>query len=178
MSKRFGRNQKRAMRKQMAELENKVQHLRSITSKQRSEKRVFISKLLKARRTLELVAEVLGPNFVGLEPPTIEVSHIPDYWNIPKLDTIRSYDWQLMDHVAQEINLIETNRLTIVDRPFMEGVSIRLTTKEGDIAFGLSQELWHKLNDKTLGEVLHREISHILTKSLINRRNNKRDNRE
>ena len=76
MSKRFGRNQKRKLIADRDGLAAQLKH---------EAERVSLLQYSMRRNadTVNLVAEILGPNFCGLPAQTIPVGHIPESYRVP-----------------------------------------------------------------------------------------------
>lgn len=85
MSRRYGRNQKRRARAEIAKLEQRATELQTGMAMDRALMRSQTEKLNAQAARLKFVANVLGTNFIGLEPALWKFrdEHRPDYFRCP-----------------------------------------------------------------------------------------------
>lgn len=85
MSRRYGRNQKRRARAEIAKLEQKAANLQTGMEMDRALIRHQSQKIEEHREQLNFVASILGTNFIGLKPALWKFSdkHRLDYFRCP-----------------------------------------------------------------------------------------------
>lgn len=166
MSRRFGRNQKRAMRSALAELGKKLEH---------SQKNVesLHQQMHTNEMCLRLVARILGDDFVGLEPRTIQMDTLDrPYFHPPRMDPQRliscMHPGQLADAVAYSVLEIEPNRARVAY--YEEQIRFRFITPAGDVSYGMSRQAWDRMPKDEQEHMLRGEIAHSMANHLIKSR--------
>lgn len=160
MSRRFGRNQKRAMRTQIRDLQREV-HLRNIRN-------LDLSRDLTAANTvIERTYQVLGAHFVTLPVKTREVEEIVERYQVSIFQPDRSH---LIQHkVMQSLNLIdvETHQSSVRADELRGTIHMRYRSVSGDVAYGLSDHAWRKLPESHLVDLIKNQIAPDMAKLLI-----------
>ena len=161
MGRRFGRNQKRAMR----------QHIRLaelvIASRDKTVSRLETD-LKQANITIERTAQVLGDHFVTLPVKTAEVDEILDRFKVSifqhnRLDSLQRAVYQAVDYV-------DTHQASVrIDE--LQGTNhMRYRSISGDVAYALSSHTWRKLSEGHLIELLSKEIAPEMARHLVRER--------
>lgn len=166
MSRRFGRNQKRAMRTQIRNLQREV-HLRNI-------KNLDLSRNLDAANTVvERTYQVLGEHFITLPVKTHEVEDILEHYQVSIFQPVRSH---LIQHkVMESLDLIdiETHELSVRADELRGTVHMRYRSISGDVAYGLSDHAWRKIPEAYLVDLIKNQIAPEMAKILIREQKNR-----
>jgi len=142
MSRRFGRNQKRAMRSALVEFGKQLEYTQNTVNSLRQQ-------MYSNEQALRLVASILGDDFVGLEPRTIKVDSLdrPYYPFQPRssMDKFNAFadPGDLADAVACSVLEIEPNRAKVVY--YEEQIRFHLMTPAGEAAYGMSRQAWERM---------------------------------
>jgi len=85
VSRRYGRNQKRRARAEIAQREQTITNLQTGMAMDRALLRSQTQRIEELRGQLKDVASILGTNFIGLKPALWKFSdkHRPDYFRCP-----------------------------------------------------------------------------------------------
>ncbi len=166
MSRRFGRNQKRAMRNQI-QLQEKLleQHMEHISSLNHD--------LRQANEVINLTAEVLGEHFVTLPVQTAEVKEIRERYEYPKRQTSR-YSFGDMNPVISAVQYslcyIDTYQADARIDELSGAMHMRYKSISGNVAYGVSEEAWRRLPEKLLVTKFVDEISLDMAVHLVRER--------
>jgi hypothetical protein len=156
MSKRFGRNQRRAMREAMDSQSEQL----AFMQRQRDG---AIANQRQMREALNRVARVLGPHFFGLPAVRQVVGRIEREYRIPQaqvLNFLQPNDMAgLVEHSVTVLQSMEMRGT--VDK-LRGAVHMRLYSQAGDVAYGISDSA---LACATIDD-LTPEIAHILAAEL------------
>lgn len=140
MSKRFGRNQKRAMREA---LESKTSSLEDM----RKQRDNVIANQRPMREALARVARVLGPHFFGL--PTVQrmVRIITETYRVD-MDHAVSFaaPGDLAAMVQTAVSHLDTVQCKTAVDDLRRQTHIRLSTPTGDMAYAISEEALAQTN--------------------------------
>lgn len=166
MARRFGRNQKRAMRNQM-QLQEKLleQHIGYISSLNHD--------LRQANEVINLTAEVLGEHFATLPVQTAEVKEIRERYEYPKRQTSR-YSFGDMNPVISAVQYslcyIDTYQADARIDELSGAMHMRYKSISGNVAYGVSEEAWRRLPEKLLVTKFVDEISLDMAVHLVRER--------
>ena len=142
MSKRFGRNQKRAMRAKMIELERAVELLKL-------EAEMVRSQLRNANAIIKRTAQVLGDHFVTLPLKTQELTGIPNRFKVsifePHLHRYAEINEAVLD--ALEYINMDTHQTFVRIDELRGMVHMRCRSIGGDVAYALSDQAYRKLSE-------------------------------
>jgi hypothetical protein len=164
MTKRFGRNQKRAMRAEQERLTNQVDHWKK-------EKRLADQLGQANRETLRDVSRILGQHFIGLPPVVRMVTHMQHNYRIPEMQLPqlleRAPDPTQQEMVAELLHIIECQPMklrTQID-DIRRQIHFRLRTPDGELGYALSDQAWAEMrNDRRvveyLAEMVASELAH------------------
>ncbi len=160
MSRRFGRNQKRAMREhiRLAEL--------VIASRDKTVWQLE-QDLKEANTVIERTSQVLGDHFVTLPIKTSEVEEILQRFQVSIFQPGRSR--AISSAVMQALALIDidTYRASLRVDELRGTVHMRYQSISGDVAYGLSEHTWRKLSEGHLIELLKQQIVPAMAYHLI-----------
>lgn len=160
MGKRFGRNQKRAMREQL--------HLAKLVIASRDKTVCNLEADLKQANTvIERTSQVLGDHFVTLPIKTHEVEEILERFKVSIFQPNRSYT--INSAVMQALDLIDidTYRASLSVDELRGTIHMRYQSISGDVAYGLSEHTWRKLSEGHLIELLKQQIAPAMAYHLI-----------
>lgn len=156
MSKRFGRNQKRAMREA---LDNQAQQL-AFMQRQRDG---AIANQRPLRDALNRVARVLGPHFFGLPAVSQVVSRIEREYRIPRVQAIKLVPADDMAALVDyAITTLECTKIGSNMDHFRGMMHLRLQTSAGDLSYGISDSALQCASIEDLTP----EIAHMLAAEL------------
>lgn len=165
MSKRFGRNQKRAMRAKMIELERAVELLKL-------EAEMVRSQLRNANAIIERTAQVLGDHFVTLPLKTQELTGIPNRFRVsifkPHLHRYAEINEAVLD--ALEYINMDTHQTFVRIDELRGMVHMRCRSIGGDVAYALSDQAYRKLSEAHLVDLISQQIAPEMAKQLIRER--------
>jgi hypothetical protein len=142
MSKRFGRNQRRALREEVNKYVTAHEIDRALLGRQRQQ----IETLTAAMRT---VAGELGERFFGLPPVRRAVDRVFDIYRLPKpiaTETLMFIDGDelcsLVEHAVYNLSMVTAS----VERDRITGrVHIMLDTPDGKRFYAVSASAWESL---------------------------------
>jgi hypothetical protein len=174
MSKRFGRNQKRSMRKEIDKLAGRNADLECGINLAHGLSQSIRRDLDDARQTIREVAYVLGDTFIGLPVQSRSVSQLMGRYRIASHQSINSFDLPINDpRAAMEmthvmIGELQCNRLKTT-RDHMRGmIHIRYVTPQGNCEYAISEQAWRSAPTELLKKELTRDIAHQMAHLLIN----------
>lgn len=163
MSKRFGRNQKRAMREQIRTneqwIETKNQTILELKSM-----------LNEANTVIERTSQVLGDHFVTLPVKPVEVEEVLERFQVSIFQPCRSY--AINSAVMQALNLIDidTYRASLRVDELRGTVQMRYESISGVVGYGLPDHAWRKLSEAHLVELVKNQIAPEMAKHLVRER--------
>lgn len=142
MSKRFGRNQRRALREEVEKYVKAHEMDRALLGRQRQQ----IETLTAAMRT---VANELGQHFFGLPPVQRDVNRVFDIYRLPKpiaAETLMFIEGAelcaLVEHAVYNLSVMTAS----VERDRITGsVHIMLETPDGKRFYAVSESAWDSL---------------------------------
>lgn len=164
MSRRFGRNQKRAMRAKIAGLE-------FMADLRQQEVAKLSSDLRDANTVVERTAQVLGDHFATLPAQTREVKEMQSSFQVSIFQPNRSYSIQgAVMHAlsAMEIDVYQAS-LHVDDLRNM--IHLRYASESGQVGYGLSQQAWLRLREGELKEMIQKQIAPEMARLLARGRN-------
>lgn len=143
MSRRFGRQQKRKMRAEVAKLQRYVDYWETEARELTTMVRTLRTEAATMRNALELTANVLGPNFVGLPVAEMNVSHIDRRFSMFPYE--RAIDFGVM---ASNADLAHALTYSVIEldthKPSVEldrlraMMHVRLVTPSGEDAYAVN----------------------------------------
>lgn len=162
MSKRFGRNQKRAMR----EANN---HLAEMVAKGKDREAFLQQQAAQNQRAVEMTAQILGEHFAGLPPKTFQVGEIFEGMRLPPSSHAR-FSTPEANHIPRRVMdmLILLVRSQGARRDELTRcVHFRFVTPAGDLAYGMSEDAYRRMPDDWFVERLPREIAREIADEVI-----------
>lgn len=155
MSKRFGRNQKRALTAEIARLEQAATMANGLVAHQRST-------IDRQDESLRRVAGLLGPYFIGLPAKTARASAIPRKWQIPSIDTLAT-----AATVGEQIQTLRVHSLELIEaRSFVDKLSdrvhIKVETPLGAVAYGFTESCFDGMPPSEAAHYLGQKMAQCL----------------
>ena len=136
MSKRYGRNQKRAAREKIVELQRALDMQRGIAVYTRN-------KMDNYEATINRVAKVLGPNFYGLPAVKREVDVVRQNYRMPSADSASAFMMMQPDMKADLVRYAVNNldvMLCTSDMDYLrDTVHLMLHGRDGKIGYAISR---------------------------------------
>ncbi len=166
MARRFGRNQKRAMRNKIQNQEKLLEHHIEIISSLNGDVR-------QANEVINLTAEVLGKHFAALPVQTMEVKEIRERYEYPKRQTSRfcfGDSSAAMNFVQHALCYIDTYQADAKIDELSGAMHMRYKSISGNVAYGVSEEAWRRLPEKLLVTKFVDEISLDMAVHLVRER--------
>lgn len=163
MSRRFGRNQKRAMRSALEKMDRQLCKQIDVVSSLRNQ-------MQNNEEALRLVASILGNDFVGLEPRTLHVDRLDrQHYQPPRMPLERLMDLagpgELADAVACSVLEIEPNLARVAY--YEEQIRFEFVTPGGDVTYGMSRQAWERMPSADQERMLRGEIAASMANHLI-----------
>lgn len=161
MSKRFGRNQKRAMRAQIRAAE-KIIEIKTQSIKD-------IRRHLDAANTIiERTSQVLGDHFVTLPVKTREVEEILNRFQVSifpdRAGILRSV--KINQAVDYALFYIDTHQASVRFDELQQTIHMRYSCINGDVAYALSPMAWKKLSHAHLENLIAQQVAPEMAKLL------------
>ena len=149
MGKRFGRNQKRAMREVVAALHESNSNLNEGLLMQQGISDHQRRKIETMRESLDDVARELGPYFYGLPPVKRRMDEYQDRYRLPaqiKASDLMFRDTDEISHLvsyaAHELSLVKAD---VERNQFTGSVHVELETPSGKRCYALSASAWESM---------------------------------
>lgn len=170
MARRFGRNQKRAMRNQftsqLTELRNQYDELKKIVAC----KNRIIHTLTK---TVDLTAEILGEHFAGLPVKTVEVNDLLERYEYAVRQPACSWANEIDPRaifVDQALCHIDTYQADARLDEITGNMHMRYKSISGIVAYGISNSTWNTLSEKRLVDMFTEQIANEMAVHLVRER--------
>lgn len=164
MSRRFGRNQKRAMRAKIADLECLTELQDKKIADLQNDNRL-------ANKVIERTAQVLGDHFATLPVKTFEVKEMLCNFQVSIFRPNREYHIQRA--VMDALNTVDVDvyraRLHVDELRSM--IHLRYESESGQVGYGLSQQAWSRLREGQIQEMLEKQIAPEMARLLARGRN-------
>lgn len=160
MSRRFGRNQKRAMRAKIADLEY-VSELQNITIAR------LKMQLNEADTVIERTAQVLGDHFATLPVKTHYVKDMLDRFQISIFEPERS--WSMRAAVMRSLTTLEIEpyQASLHVDELRSMIHLRYASESGQVGYGLSDQAWKNMRTGHLVELLEKQIASQMATLLV-----------
>lgn len=167
MSRRFGRQQKRKMRAQIAELERANARIQEAYDLNVALTRDFSSKLNEMRGTFNNLEGVLGPYFIGLPPKVVSVREIHDVYQMPELSRAPTKAWDSCDlnDIEAKVYALENTMLKAEYRTMLGCMHVRLRGPAGDFAYSTTREALMRMPKNMLLSRLAQEFALAMANS-------------
>jgi len=148
MSKRYGRNQKRAARKQIEELRHGIDMANGLASHIRH-------KLDEARQIVADCTRVVGNNFIAMPPDSVEVrslDRLMPSWRFAATKPLPSFG--SIDDIAEMAHFID-----------IAGDVLRLNTGNSDI--DMAKHIKFTLGNKCVGYAITQQAMQLMPKDML-----------
>lgn len=163
MGKRFGRNQKRAMRSQ-------IQNQAELIKRNEYAFNSLNADLHEANNIINFTAEVLGQHFVSLPVKTKEVKEILSHYEyyIERPIGIGA-DWHrpIRSFVDTALSRIDVYHAEVEADELRGMIQMRYTSRCGAVGYGLSQHAWRNLSENQLIELVKAQIAPKMATLLV-----------
>lgn len=169
MTKRYGRNQRRQHRAELAEAQKLNAHLHSTIA------------LLRATGernadAVRMTAEILGQHFAALPGEVTHlVEQIPESIRLPGYMRFRGYvASDIAPSLQHTLYMLETNSTELRLDELQGVVRVAFRTPAGDFAYAMSLAAWERYPDWALREQVAREIAECIAHQVVKARNVRR----
>lgn len=165
MSKRFGRNQKRAMREQIKILERSVLCKNEKINELRTD-------LYASSVVIERTKQVLGDHFVTLPVQTTEVEDMLRRFKVSIFSPTEVSYSKTNSAVLDALDYIEldTHQASVHADELRGMIHMHYRSISGEVAYSLSDNAWRKLSESHLVELLKQRIAPEMAQHLIRER--------
>lgn len=174
MSKRFGRNQKRAMRLQLQQKDNLIE-------KQVESMQLLKNDLSHANHVINLTADILGEYFVSLPVKTTEVEEIQERYQFCLKRPHHEFNY---DRVSMKMNMLEytldyldTYQASTYTDELRSMIHLRYRSINGEVAYGFTDKAWTMLSEHHLVPLKTKFIAEEMAKHLTKERKTKGNSR-
>lgn len=170
MSKRFGRNQKRALRLANNELAEMV-------ARGKDREAELLRAMADNQHTVEMVAQILGENFAGLPPKTVVVDEIHSPMLMPnRAQRFMTTPPDLSRHVTAAEYVHDQLMLLVrgdgARRSHLEmATHFRFETPAGALAYAMSDDAYRHMPDAWFLDILPKEIARDVAMEIVKIRN-------
>ena len=167
MSKRFGRNQKRAMRQQINAAQEQSEKFEHAHQMSLGLQKYTSARLEEAASTLRLVAEILGKNFVALEPEQINVyGHSVPMPRPQPRNIQRMHSTEIIESVTESLLNFKLCEFKAELDALRENIHFRYITPAGDVGYAINAQEWLKMPRRVRIEFAQREIARDMAHNL------------
>ena len=167
MSKRFGRNQKRAMRNKIQNQEKLLEHHIEIISSLNGDVR-------QANEIINRTADILGEHFASLPVKTKEVEEIQNRYQYAVHKPVvfgRDYNQDpTMAFVDNTLGYIETHESRLSVDELRHTIHMRYISESGHVGYGLSEKAWRSISEKQLVNLIKEQIAIEMATHLVRHR--------
>lgn len=174
MGKRFGRNQKRAMRLQLQQKDDLI-------AKKVESMRLLKNELGHANHVINLTADILGEHFVSLPVKTTEVEEIQERYQYCLKRPHHEFNY---DNAAMKMNMLEytldyldTYQASAYTDELRSMIHMRYKSINGKVAYGLTDKAWTMLSEHHLVPLKTKFIAEEMAKLLVKERKAKGNSR-
>lgn len=179
MAKRFGRNQKKAMRKQLESLRIECNHKMVNMAAQHSNiLRNKTEEIERLTSTVDLTARILGEHFIALPVKYKDVKELLSYYEYhkqqPRSSALYGNTSRLTSFVDLALGYIEVYQAETHIDELSSAMHMRYSSRSGRVGYGLSQDVWCKLSDDQLIKLLQEQIAVDMAKLLVQERRNRK----
>lgn len=175
MAKRFGRNQKRAMREKMKQMQHDFNNkMISVTIQNNELSKLQNQKIKDLAHIVDLTAEILGNHFVALPPKNRKVKELQDYYNLDILPYHRTWEYKntekLTRYVEDSLVQLETFRADLRIEELQRMVHMRYSSANSHVAYAISEDVFHRMPAARLEDALLKEIAFGLSRKITSMR--------
>lgn len=166
MARRFGRNQKRAFRNQIALQEKLLEKHIGIIAERNGE-------LHKANEIINLTAEILGDHFISLPVQTSEVKEIQHHYQFAVKNSSRYWANDVkLAFVEQALCHLETYQADAHIDELSGAMHMAFHSVSGKTAYAISDIAWRKLSEQQLIGLVQLEVANKMAKKVVQARKN------
>lgn len=164
MSKRFGRNQKRALRQ-------KIQEQEQIIERKSQEIEYLNLNMNEANSIIEYTAYVLGSQFISLPVQTTEVNELLSefkYMAHPPFGMWYDRNPQsARSTVFGVLSYMETHQADAWMDNFRDLIHLRYKSKTGEVGYSISGHAWKRLPEDQLIKLIQTDIANEMATKLV-----------
>lgn len=167
MSRRFGRQQKRKMRAQIAELESQLAQSQGWVNHHKEAADLLRSRNYKLERAINLTARVLGDRFIALPPQEIPVRSVEPYFRVPMAP---QFVPEFLTHASPEeychrIQDLKTTMVSAELDQFRSCIHVALRTPAGEYRYATTLEALATMPEPYLIEHLAEQFAKTIATS-------------
>ena len=175
MAKRFGRNQKRAMRKQMEKMQTNFNNrMISLTIQHNELMKLKNEEIKRLTDTVDLTSEILGNHFIALPPEQKEVRELLDHYQYHVRPNHKTWSYKdtnnLTNYVDQGLIQLETFAADFKIDELKRMVHMQYSSAKTFVAYAVSEDVFDRMPKNRLEETLIREIALGLSRKIISER--------
>lgn len=162
MSRRFGRNQRRR-------LVAALNQANFVNEYQLERIKLYDEDQAKQHKALKLVADILGPNFVALEPKTIQVENLSIPVNVfPFRNDERSTGVEVgagafADAVSFSLLQLDSITASHTLNEMRDMVHFNVATPSGELAYSFHHSAFSRVPFSAIKEKMIHKMAHIMT---------------
>lgn len=175
MARRFGRNQKRAMRNQMEQMQTDFNNrMLNVTIQNNELLRLQREQIKELANTVDLTAEILGNHFVALPPKNMEVRELRAHYDFHVRPHHKTWDYKdttnLTNYVHNGLVQLETFTADLQIDDLRRMMHMRYSSAKTHVAYGVSEDVFIRMPVERLEDTLLKEIALILSRKIATAR--------
>lgn len=175
MARRFGRNQKRAMRNQMEQQRIDFNNrMLNVTIQNNELLRLQREQIKELTQIVDLTSEILGNHFIALPPETKEVRELHDHYNFHVRPHHNSWDYKdttnLTNYVHKGLVQLETFTADLQIDDLRRMMHMRYSSAKTHVAYGVSEDVFIRMPVERLEDILLKEIALSLSRKIATAR--------
>lgn len=164
MARRFGRNQKRAMR-------NQIQNQAELIERNKKQISLLREDLRQTNDVVNFTAEVLGHHFITLPVKTKEVKEIRDRFDCIIHRPVSFFDQHHVPAIVENaLCSLETYEADLQVDKLRGMVHMRYSSTSGAVGYGLPDQVFHTLPEDQLIKLAYEQIGPEMAKLLVRNR--------
>lgn len=172
MSRRFGRNQRRR-------LVDALNQANFVNECQLERIKLYDEDQAKQHKALKLVADILGPNFVALEPKTIQVENLSipvnvfPFRNDESSTGVEVGAGAFADAVSFSLLQLDSITASHTINEMRDMVHFNVTTPSGELAYSFHHSTFSRMSFSDIKNQMIHKLAHVMT---LNIEKAKKDN--
>lgn len=175
MARRFGRNQKRAMRNQMEQMQTDFNNrMLNVTIQNNELLRLQREQIKELANTVDLTAEILGNHFVALPPKNMEVRELRTHYDFHVRPHHKTWDYKdttnLTNYVHNGLIQLETFTADLQIDDLRRMMHMRYSSAKTHVAYGVSEDVFIRMPVERLEDILLKEIALGLSRKIATAR--------
>jgi hypothetical protein len=170
MSKRFGRNQKRALTAKMQQAQGEASRFEEAYTLNKALSDRQGRQLRSLEHSMDRVARILGDRFYGLPPISQRVQNLRDSMRIPKQRSVLPFmpNEDVAEMLVFAVEELQSISASVQLETMREMIHIYLETPDGRKAYALSRRAWHEMKGdrehmaEHFGRLIGNELAHFI----------------